>query len=95
MEAEFEWDEEKADLNLKSHGIAFEEAKSVWEDLFNIELFDQDHSIDENRFLMIGESSEHRLLIISFTERGDKVRIISARELTPKERRDYEHGNFE
>jgi len=93
---DFDWDPEKAKLNLKNHdGVSFDEATTVWEDLFNIELFDADHSIDENRFLMIGESSQHRLLLISFTERDDKVRIISARELTPKERRDYEHGNFE
>lgn len=93
---EFDWDTEKAKLNPKNHdGVTFEEAITVWEDLFNIELYDQDHSDEEQRFLIVGESSEQRLLIVSFTERDQKVRIISARELTPKERRDYEHGNFE
>ncbi|MEO5860823.1 MAG: BrnT family toxin [Pyrinomonadaceae bacterium] len=93
---EFDWDTEKAKLNPKNHvGVTFEEAITVWEDLFNIELYDQDHSDEEPRFLIVGESSRQRLLIVSFTERDQKVRIISARELTPKERRDYEHGNFE
>lgn len=91
----FEWDPEKAAANLSKHEVSFEEASTVWDDYFNIELFDHGHSVDENRFLMIGESSEKRLLIISFTERENRVRIISARELTRKERRDYEHGHFE
>lgn len=93
---DFDWDPEKAELNPKNHdGVTFEEAKTVWDDLFNIELFDHDHSDEEKRFLIVGESSQQRLLIVSFTERDQKVRIISARELTPKERRDYEHGHFE
>ena len=91
----FEWDEEKAVLNLKKHGVGFSEASTVWEDHFNIEFFDHEHSADENRFLMVGESSDERLLIISFTERENKIRIISARELTSAERRAYEHGHFE
>ncbi len=92
---QFEWDTEKAIANLSKHGVGFEEAATVWNDYFNIELFDHDHSADEKRFLMIGESNAQRFLIISFTERDNKVRIISARELTPKERRNYEHGHFE
>jgi uncharacterized DUF497 family protein len=93
---EFDWDPEKAELNPKNHeGVTFDEARTVWEDLFNIELFDLDHSEEEKCFLIIGESSEKRLLIVSFTERDEKTRIISARELTAKERRDYEHGHFE
>ena len=91
----FDWDPEKAAANLKRHDVSFDEASTVWNDYFNIELFDHDHSVEENRFLMIVESAEQRLLIISFTERGNRVRIISARELTPKERREYEHGHFE
>lgn len=91
----FDWDPEKARRNLKNHGVSFEEAQTVWDDLFNIELFDHGHSEEEKRFLLIGESSQRRLLIISFTERGEGVRIISAKELTPKERRDYEYGYFE
>ncbi|MBK9215880.1 MAG: BrnT family toxin [Chloracidobacterium sp.] len=92
---QFEWDQEKAALNLRKHGVGFDEAKTVWDDLFHIDLFDHLHSVDENRFLMVGESSSGRLLIISYTERENRVRIISVRELTPRERRDYEHGYFE
>lgn len=91
----FDWDKDKAEINLKKHGVSFDEASSVWLDYFNIELFDHSHSVDENRYLMIGESNANRLLIISFTEREDQIRIISARELTPAERREYEHGHFE
>lgn len=92
---QFEWDKAKAANNLKKHGVSFEEAETVWEDYFYIDLFDEEHSSDENRFLLIGESNGKRLLIVSYTERGERVRIISARELTAKERKDYEHGNFE
>jgi len=92
---EFEWDPEKAEANLAKHGISFEEATSVWNDYFYVDFFDVEHSADESRFLIVGESSAGRYLIISYTERTNTTRIISARELTPKERRDYEHGNYE
>lgn len=92
---QFEWNNEKAESNLKKHGVSFEEAETVWEDYFYVDLFDDVHSADEKRFLIIGESNEKRLLIVSYTERENSVRIISARELTSKERKDYEHGNFE
>ena len=92
---EFEWDPNKAELNLAKHGVSFEEAQTVFDDLFCIELYDPDHSESEDRFLIIGESVEQRRLIISYTERQNRVRIISARLTTPKERRDYEHGKFE
>jgi len=69
----FDWDPEKAAANLKRHDVSFDEASTVWNDYFNIELFDHDHSVEENRFLMIGESAEQRLLIISFTERGNRL----------------------
>lgn len=59
-----------------------------------IDLFDDEHSEGERRFLMVGESEQNRLLIVSYTERENSVRIISARELTPKEKREYEHGRF-
>lgn len=92
---QFAWDPQKAALNLAKHDVSFEEATTVWDDLFNIEFFDDEHSADENRFIMIGESQHQRLLIISFTERDNRVRIISVRQLTPRERREYEHGHFE
>ena len=93
---QFEWDKEKAVVNLKKHDVSFEEAKTVWQDFFNIDLFDDEHSEGERRFLMVGESERNRLLIVSYyTGRENGIRIISARELTPKEKRDYEHGHFE
>lgn len=92
---QFEWDEAKAEINLKKHGVSFTEAETVWSDYFYIDLFDEEHSIEKKRFLLIGESERKSLLIVSYTEREDKIRIISARELTPKERRDYEQGHFE
>jgi uncharacterized DUF497 family protein len=91
----FEWDKEKAASNLKKHSVSFEEAETVWQDYFYIDLFDDAHSIEENRFIIIGESNKNRFLIVSYTERENKIRIISARELTSKERKDYEHGRFE
>ncbi len=92
---QYEWDKEKELTNLKKHGVSFEEAETVWRDFFNIDLFDDEHSEGERRFLMVGESEQNRLLIVSYTERENSFRIISARELTPKEKRDYEHGRFE
>lgn len=92
---QFEWDPIKAESNLTKHGVGFEEAASVWNDYFYIDLVDHEHSIGESRFLLVGESVAKKVLVISYTERGNTIRIISARELTPKERRDYEHGNFE
>jgi uncharacterized DUF497 family protein len=91
----FEWDEEKAESNRSKHGIDFDEAASVFDDYFYVDFYDPKHSVDEHRFLIIGESNRNRLLIVSYTERDDKIRIISARELTPQERRIYEHGKFE
>lgn len=91
---QFEWDPEKAEANLAKHGVSFVEAKTVFVDLFSIELFDPDHSEDENRFIIVGESKKQRR-IVSYTESGNRIRIISARLITPKERRDYEFGTFE
>lgn len=95
MKMQFDWDDAKAQVNLKKHAVNFEEAKTVWDDYFYIDLEDDEHSAEEKRFLIVGESSQNRLLIVSYTERENSIRIISARELTPKERRDYEQGHFE
>ncbi|HEX8249224.1 MAG TPA: BrnT family toxin [Pyrinomonadaceae bacterium] len=92
---QFEWDKDKAALNFNKHGVGFEEATTIWDDYFVVDLYDADHSIEENRFLIVGESVQNRLLIVSYSEKSGKIRIISARELTPKEKRDYEHGRFE
>jgi uncharacterized protein len=92
---EFEWDEEKVAANLRKHDVDFGEAATVFDDPFFVDFYDPKHSAAEHRFLIIGESGRHRLLIVSYAERNDKIRIISARELTAKERRDYEQGKFE
>lgn len=91
----FDWDPKKARSNQKNHRVSFEEAQTVFSDSFNIEFYDPDHSDEEHRFILVGHSNLGRLLFISFTERGNEVRIISAREATSREQRDYENGRFE
>ena len=87
---EFEWDPEKAAGNLAKHGVGFIEASSIFADPFELTLADPGHSGDEFRFISLGTSSGGRLLVVSYTERGTRIRIISAREATPRERRQYE-----
>ncbi|MEB3357211.1 MAG: BrnT family toxin [Synechococcales bacterium] len=89
---QFEWNESKAGRNLAKHGVSFEEAKTVFEDPLYIDFYDPDHSEDEERYLIVGESNQRRLLIVSYTEREDFIRIISAREVTRAEREAYEEG---
>ena len=89
---EFEWDEEKAAANLAEHEVSFDEAKTVFDDPLYVDFYDPDHSYDEHRYLIVGESQQRRLLIVSYTERGDAVRLISAREVTAAERKAYEEG---
>jgi uncharacterized DUF497 family protein len=89
---EFDWDDEKAAINLTEHNVSFDEAKTVFDDPLYVDFYDPDHSYDEHRYLIIGESQQRRLLIVSYTERDDITRLISAREATPAERRDYEKG---
>lgn len=92
MTPEFEWDAQKAADNFKNHGIGFDEGLTVFADpLANI-FEDPDHSADERRELIIGHSAAQRLLVVSFTERGRRTRIISARQVTPIERKDYEQN---
>ena len=88
----FEWDESKAQRNLKKHGVSFEEAQTVFDDSFYIDFYDPDHSEAEKRFLLVGTSSENRVLIVSYTERGTAIRLISAREATRQERYLYAEG---
>lgn len=87
---DFEWNPNKAESNLRKHGISFQEAASVFGDDLGITVYDPDHSKDEDRYITIGWSDRRRLLIVSHTDREDRIRIISARELTPSERKDYE-----
>lgn len=79
---EFEWDESKAETNLIKHGICFDDAQTVFNDSLYVDFYDPDHSEDEDRYLIIGESSRGRLLIVSYTERDNAIRLISARETT-------------
>jgi uncharacterized protein len=88
----FEWDEAKAGPNLEKHDVSFEDARTVFDDSLYVDFYDPDHSSDEHRYLIIGASRDGRLLIVSYTERGDTIRLISAREVTPSERRTYEEG---
>lgn len=83
----FEWDAAKAVINLQKHGVAFEEAKTVFYDDFAIQFFDDAHSANEERFLLLGMSSSARLLLVCHCERneGNTVRIISARKATKRE----------
>ena len=80
MAIEFEWNPSKADQNLKDHdGVSFDEATTVLRDTLSITIADPDHSDSEDRFIDMGMSHRGRLLVVSYTERGDKIRIISAR----------------
>ena len=89
---EFEWDATKARENLKKHRVAFEEALTVFADPLARIFDDPDHSENEQRELIVGHSAQQRLLVVSFTERQPRTRIISAREATAFERRDYEEN---
>lgn len=89
----FEWNAAKAALNERKHGISFEEAKSVFYDEFAIQFYDSENSeLEEDRFLMLGLSSESRILLVCHCERdsGNTIRIISARKATKTERKFYE-----
>jgi uncharacterized DUF497 family protein len=90
MNLQFEWDRQKARLNLKKHGIDFEEAKAVFRDPLAYIFDDEWHSIREKREIIIGHDDKNRLLLVCFTERNQIIRIISARLATKKERQDYE-----
>ncbi len=88
----FDWDENKALSNLSKHGVSFEEAKTVFDDPLYVDFYDPNHSEEEDCYLIVGESSQRRLLIASYTERGNLIRLISAREVTRTERKVYEEG---
>ena len=88
---QFEWDPQKATQNVRKHDVSFSEAATVFGDPLARLTDDPDHSQDNSRYILIGTSNQRRLLFVSFVERGDTVRIISARELTRVERTDYEN----
>ncbi len=89
----FEWDPRKAEINLQKHDVSFTEAGTVFGDDLAITVPDPDHSHEEDRFITIGWSNRRRLLMVSHTDRGDIIQIISARELTKAERKEYEEAN--
>jgi uncharacterized DUF497 family protein len=88
----FEWDPVKARKNLRKHGVTFEEASSVFYDSLAVTGADPDHSEGEERMITFGMSSSGRFLVVAHTERGDSIRVISARVATQHERRIYEEG---
>ena len=92
MPSTFDWDPMKARLNLRKHGVSFAEAGSAFLDPLAVVLSDPDHSKEEESFVLLGMSDRRRLLVVVYTERGERIRLISAREANRQERRDYEQG---
>lgn|SRR5574341_728618 len=93
MSLNFEWDRAKAQTNLEKHGVSFDEAMTVFDDPLAVIFADEDHSIEEEREIIIGHSITDRLIVVCFTERSDDViRVISARPATRVESRDYEEN---
>jgi uncharacterized protein len=88
----FEWDTHKARKNEEIHGVSFDEASTAFRDTLSLTIHDPLHSDEENRFILTGNSARNRLLVIVHTERGEKIRIISARKATKKERKQYEEN---
>ena len=89
---QFEWDSAKAAANLSKHGVSFDEAQTVFDDPLYVDFYDPDHSDGEQRYIIIGQSRQGQLLMVSYTERDDTMRIISSRGVTPAEREAYEEG---
>ena len=89
MSLEFEWDSRKEALNRRKHGVAFEEAATAFADPRSLTVSDPEHSLEEDRFVLLGLSYRGRLLVVVHTERGNNLRIISARRATKSERRQY------
>jgi hypothetical protein len=93
MSVRFEWDRHKAAINIRRHGVSFDEASTVFDDPLASIFDDEDHSLDESREIIIGRSISNRLLLVCFTERTqDVIRILSARLTTKRERKDYEEN---
>lgn len=92
MPMRFEWDHKKAQSNLAKHGVSFNEASTAFGDALSTTICDPLHSQEEDRFVLIGHSYRNRLLVVIHTERGDRIRIISARLATATERKHYEEN---
>ena len=93
MPLHFEWDEAKAGSNFAKHGVSFEEASTVFGDPLSLTIPDPAHSQREDRWIVLGHSHQRRLLVVVHTERGDNIRIISARRASRHERKSYEESN--
>ncbi|MBI1956365.1 MAG: BrnT family toxin [Acidobacteria bacterium] len=90
MNTPYHWDSRKAARNLSKHDISFQEGVTVFDDPLFVVFADPDHSVREKRFIIIGESSRKRWLVVAYTERSNGIRVISARKATPQEREIYE-----
>lgn len=88
----FEWSPEKADANRRKHGVGFEEAATVFGDPFSRTVLDPDHSSAEDRYVTLGRSASHRVLVVIHTERSTRIRLISARDASRRERQQYEES---
>jgi len=89
VKSEFEWDTDKAEKNIRNHGVSFNEAKSVIDDPGFITVVDEEHSTDEERYISIGISANGRPVMLAHTDRDGVIRIISARKATKKEEKFY------
>lgn len=87
---QFEWDWRKARANLRKHGVSFDQARELFGDVHSSCVADPDHSHEEQRFLLFGETRAGLPLVVAFTDRGGRFRLVSARRMTPRERRAYE-----
>ena len=92
MPLRFAWDSRKAAANLRKHGISFAEAASAFGDPLSITIPDPDHSVGEERFLLIGRTARRYLVVVAHVERDDTIRIINARTASRQERIAYEEG---
>ncbi len=90
MALRFRWDPRKAVSNERKHGVGFREATTVFDDPLSVTIPDPDHSLHERRFVLVGLSNRARLLVVAHSERGESIRIISARRADRQERRNYE-----
>jgi len=93
MQLEFEWHNAKADANMRAHGVSFDLAKTVFTDPFAIERLDDREDYGEARFVMIGMAEGNILLFVAYSEREERIRIISARRATQDEQDDYFQQN--
>ena len=90
MALTFEWDLRKARSNLAKHGVGFEEASTIFGDPLSLTILDPEHSLSEERYITMGRAFTGKLLVVVHTERGDNIRIISARRASRRERKFYE-----